>query len=407
MSAVENLALGVGFANPRWIRWRHEVREARRRLAELDIHMDVEAPLAQARAVERTAVAIARALRRTADDEIRLLVLDEPTAALPPHEVELLFSIVRQARERGIAIIYVSHRLDEIEVIADEVLVLRNGALVGRLTQRDKFERNALVEIMLGGATLNSGQVASPTLSPAARATGAQPALEVRDLKTTALCGVSFAVARGEIVGVAGIDGSGREDLARALIGAHPVSGEIVINGRRLSRISPAAAASAGLALVPSVTEAGSAIAQFTLKENLTLARLPRLSSWWGVRTERENAEALGWIDRLDIRPPDPSRQMSLLSGGNRQKVVMAKWLSLGSHVYVLSEPTAGVDVGARVRIYEFLRAQAAQGQAFVVCSTDLEELEAVCSRVLVLRAGSVAAELCGSAEAPLASIGG
>lgn len=394
MNAVENLALGVGFAHPRWVHWTHEVAAARRRLADLHIDMDVEKPLSEARAVERTAVAIARALQQRPGDTIRALVLDEPTAALPPAEVDVLFNVIRQSCRRGIAVLYVSHRLDEVEEITDEVAVLRDGVLVGNRATAE-VSRDELIAMMLGG------EYAVPASEhPAARSVSASPGderpiLEVKGLRTsTTLSGVDFSVARGEVIGVAGMDGSGREDLARALVGAIGAEGDVTVNGTRLTHLSPAAAVKAGLAFVASVTERGSSIDAFTVKENLTLAALTDMSSWWGLRRNRESATALEWIRRVDIRPADPAKKFALLSGGNKQKVIIAKWLELQQPVYILNEPTAGVDVGTRRRIHEFVLSQAALGFTFIVCSSDLEELEAMCRRVLVLRHGRVRDEL-------------
>jgi len=395
MNAVENMGLGLGFTNPRWVRWGDEARRARDLLAELHIDMDVERPLSEARAVERTAVAIARALRATPAGGIRLLVLDEPTAALPPAEVGALFDVVRRSCRRGIAVLYVSHRLDEVEEITDEVAVLRDGILVGK----DRFEalgHDGVISLMVGGAQEAPARELREDPAVTAPAGGA-PVLEVRNLSASMLRDVSFSVAPGEIVGVAGIDGSGREELARALVGAIASDGEVCVDGHELQKLSPAAAAKAGLALVPSVTEPGSAVTAFTVQENLTLATLPRLSRPGAVSRRRERQATRDWIERVDVRPSDPDNAFALLSGGNKQKVVLAKWLALGHPVYILNEPTAGVDVGARRRLHEFVAAQAATGIAFVLCTSDLEELEVTCRRVLVLREGRVAADLRGT----------
>lgn len=394
MNAVENMGLGIGYANRRWVRWKAEAETSRALLADLRIDMDVEKPLSEARAVERTAVAIARALRSDAEATLRLLVLDEPTAALPPAEVDVLFEVVRQASRRGLAVLYVSHRLDEVEEITDEVAVLRDGVLVGQQRFAD-IGRDGVIAMMIGGQhEVPARERGDVRPRRAAVSDGRGPVLDVRGLRSSTLVDVAFSVGRGEVLGVAGIDGSGRDELARALVGAIPAEGDVRVDGALLTQLTPAAATKAGLALVPSVTEAGSAVAAFTVQENLSLAMLPRLSRRGVLFRRREAATVREWIDRVDVRPADPASPFALLSGGNKQKVVFAKWLALDHPVYVLNEPTAGVDVGARRRLHEFVLEQAAAGTAFVLCSTDLEELEATCRRVLILREGRVAAEL-------------
>jgi ribose transport system ATP-binding protein len=221
--------------------------------------------------------------------------------------------------------------------------------------------------------------------------------LTVRDLFADHLEKIDFDVARGEIVGVVGIDGSGREDLARALVGAIHAVGTVTCGGRRVA-LKPKNAAAAGIALVLGTTETGSSISEFTVRENFSLAALPACSSWGRVDRRQERDLTRTWIDLLDVRPREPETPFQALSGGNKQKVLIGKWLASGSEVFVIDEPTAGVDVGARRAIYDLIEEQAALGKAFVLCSSDLEDVTSVCQRALVMQGGRIVAELTGGA---------
>jgi ribose transport system ATP-binding protein len=389
LNAVENVALDAGFLNNRWIQWKKQARYTRELLDELHVDIDLTVPLGQCRPVDRAAVAIARAVRGGAG-RVRLLVLDEPTAALPPAEVSILFAILRESCKKGIAVLYVSHRLDEIAEITDHISVLRDGKLIGTRRTGETAEAD-LVEMILGSRQALPIQDRRATVQ---EAPSRPPALRVQRLRSERLFGIDLTVAPGEIVGVAGIDGSGREDLARAIVGAIPSTAEISVGGQPISTISPRRAAAAGVAIVLGTNQAGSCIAQFSTRENLTLATLQHFTRWGSLRRRPERRSSEEWIKLLNVRPPDPERPLVELSGGNKQKVALGKWLSSNCTVMVLDDPTAGVDVGARRSIYNLIFDQAARGVAFVVCSSDLEDLAMVCGRVLILRDGLKVAEL-------------
>jgi ribose transport system ATP-binding protein len=409
--AADNIGLVAGYPTGR--AGRIQVRAQRRRAAELlariGVTLDLAAPVGQLRPVERSAVAIARAL----DDrhgEIRLLVLDEPTAALPPTEVEALFRVVRDVAAHGVSVLYVSHRLDEILALADVVSVLRDGRLQGTF-QVEGLSRDQIVRHILGDApalTLTE-PLAQPDgdsrvdgyvrLNGGSRVDGGgRPALEVRGLSARYLAGVDFAVGGGEIVGVAGLDGSGRDELAGALGGAVPALGTVIdADGRTLGKLTPRAARAHGIALVLPNWHPASAVREFDVRENVSLASLRQFASAGVVRRGRERQAALDWLADVDIRPRDPAKLYGLLSGGNQQKVIVARWLATRPRVMVLDDPTSGVDVGARAQIYQLLRAQAAAGVGILLCSSDSEDLVAVCDRVLCLVAGRVVGELSGT----------
>jgi ribose transport system ATP-binding protein len=391
LDIVDNLVLGRRYRTGRaWIRWRQEADDARRRLARIGLDIDVRRRVNSLSQIERTLVAITRALDD--EDRINLLVLDEPTASLPRNEVQRLFDAVRRVAESGGAVLYVSHRLDEIFQLADRVTVLRDGRKVTTAEVAD-LDHDALVELIVGGAVARARRAEGDEsrLGPAA--------LRVEDLRTSTLHGVSFSVRSGEILGVTGLVGSGAFQLAGAVFGASTRSGGRVFVGEVEVRAdNPRAAIRAGIGFVPAERHAKSIVHRFDLRENVTLpwvdARWLGPLPWISVAREEDNARQ--WLERLDVRPPDPTRFMATLSGGNQQKAVMSRWFRCLPSVLLLDEPVQGVDISAKHGIYEHLKAAAAQGVAVVLCSSEVEDLAHLCDRVLVLRDGNIVAELAG-----------
>jgi ribose transport system ATP-binding protein len=397
MNAVENVALEGGFARRAFIDWQTQAELTQSLLARLGITMDIWRPLAECRPVERSAVAIARALRpprddgRIRSDDVPLVVLDEPTSSLPAAEVRQLFALVRDLSAQGVAVIYVSHRLDEIFDIADRVSVLRDGRLRAT-SDMEGLTREDLIRMIVGRELASSWERPVRHAAPER-----EVAMSVRDLSAERIHDVSFDVRRGEIVGIVGVAGSGRELMARTLAGALlPERGRLTVGGRTLPVITPHATMKAGLMLALGNTQPNAAIGEFSTRENLTLAALGRYSRPGRLFRRREERGAGEWMTALDVRPADPDRLYRLLSGGNQQKVILGRWLHAGPTVLLLDEPTAGVDVGARQAIYALIAEQAANGLSVVVCSSDLEDIVSLCDRALVLRDGSIAAELAG-----------
>jgi ribose transport system ATP-binding protein len=397
LNAVENIALEAGYERPALIDWEASGRYARELLARLDVDIDIWRPMGELRAVDRSSVAIARALR--GGTRIPLVVLDEPTASLPEAEVRHLFKLIRELTATGVAVLYVSHRLDEIFEIADRVSVLRDGRLQGTEAIGD-LTRERLVGMIVGGAADAYEEfVRSPSAAAdagaSARAAGGAPLLSVDGVASGRVADLSFEVRAGEIVGVVGLAGSGREDVARTLVGALPrEAGQIAVEGRAIAPSSPGDALDAGMMLGLGNTQPNSALPEFSVRENVTLPSLARYSRWGRIRRRAERAEASRWVEALDIRPPAPEHRYELLSGGNQQKTILGKCLDAKPRVLVLDEPTAGVDVGARRAIYELLAGEADGGLGVVVCSSDYEDIVSVCDRAVVLRGGAVAARL-------------
>src|SRR5580704_2462724 len=317
LTAVENVALGFGYRRRGkfFINWPAQRKKTKRLLDKLSVEFDINVPVSQLRPVDRSAIAIARALDDD-DGAARVLVLDEPTAALPPHEVDALFALVNQARNGGTSIIYVSHRLNEIFQLADRATVLRDGRVQGTVNVRD-IDHAELVHMIVGDVK----PVAAASAASNGKTTDqSKVALRVTGLEGKRLKGIDFEVALGEIVGVAGLTGSGREELAGALVGEFP-SNVILenIDGKRVVDPTPRQAKNLGLVLVLPNRSAGAATVEFTTEENITLPSMRRYTSMGLLKKAGEAVDAAKWIGRLDIRPTDPDRLYAFLSGGNQQ----------------------------------------------------------------------------------------
>lgn len=390
LSTLENLDLGrrLGCAGLLPVRRRREHDRARELIARFGASFDVRMPVERLSPAERTIVAIARALDGWSSTD-NVLVLDEPTATLHGSEVTTLLQVVRQVADAGAGVVFVSHRLDEVVTLADTVVVLRDGRVVAD-TERGRLDHDALVRLI-------AGRELPPAAAGTARSTGAAAGgMVARGLSSETLRGVDLSLRPGEILGVAGLVGSGMEQLAGTLFGAVPRrSGSVRLDGRELPPASPARSVAAGVGFVPADRRRHGAVVTMNARENLTLARLSsrrRALSPIGRSTER--AETRRWMRETEVRPADPERRFALFSGGNQQKIVLAKWMRLAPRVLLLQEPTQGVDVGAKAGIYALLRRAAAAGAGILVASSDCKELAELCDRVIVLVDGRVGAEL-------------
>jgi ribose transport system ATP-binding protein len=393
MNAVDNLALGHGYERGRYghIQWRDQRRTTAEALRRLGYEFDLDQPLTAATPVDRTIVAIAAAIQCWQGAQ-GVLVLDEPTAVLPAHEVEVLFGIISEMRRSGTSIVYVSHRMDEIFALADRVTVLREGTVVatenvGALTP------HSLASLMAGREVEVGYRAKAP------EQTGVTDVvLEVDDLRAKYMRGVSFKLRAGEILGVAGLVGSGREELPYAICGAstEDVSGSVRVRTRRGEWIGRRAGRLLPVALVPGDREREAITAECGVRENLSLRPLDRLRRGITVDRRRESRLVTTWVSKLGIKTDGFEAPITSLSGGNQQKVVMASCLALESSVLVLCEPTAGVDIASRVAIYELIAAEAQGGLAVLVSSSDVADLIALCTSVLVIRDGRVASRVSG-----------
>jgi ribose transport system ATP-binding protein len=390
LTVLENVRLGSEYDAGRLgrIRWRHERRRTREIIGRVGLAANPDALVATLSPVQRTQLAVARAL--DGEDSARVLFFDEPTATLPDSEVARLFAVIRQLKEHGLGIVYISHRLEELPQIADRITVLRNGRVVGSGPQAE-FSRDRLVDLIVGGAAAAHEAVKQESTGP----TGA-PCLTFDGVAAGELVDATFTVAAGEIVGAAGLAGSGVHDIAGALLGRVPLdAGAVVVEGASLTRCDPSDIAGRSVAVLPSERSLKS-IPSFSVRENLTLPQLGPLFQGGRWRMRQERAVARDLISRFNILPPDPERRLAELSGGNQQKVAVAKWLRTRPRVLVLDEPTQGVDVGGKAEILDLLQSAAREGLGVLICSSDLEDLELVCERVLIVREGRIAAELTG-----------
>ncbi len=386
LDTVENLALGEGYKSGFGgrIKWRINRRDARERIRALGYNFDVRRPVGQLGAAERTGIAIARALHNW--EQARVLVVDEPTASLPSHEVAVLFEAISRVRAKGLGVIYISHHLDEVFAIADRVTILRDGRVVGTFPTTE-IDEDRLVSLMCGDVEL------SPFIERDSTKLS-EPILEVRGLCGTVVDDVSFTAHSGEVLGIAGLTGSGREQILQLLFGSLPRSGEVLVDGKPVSP-RPTKSVAAGIALVPADRTGAGSIIDLTVRENFTLTDLKRHSFFGGrLSKTEERSEAREWIRELDVRPPRPEAVFDSLSGGNQQKVVLAKWLRMKPRVILLDEPTQGVDVQAKATIHALARKAAADGSTVVIASSDDAEICDTCDRALIMRDGRFTGQL-------------
>jgi ABC-type sugar transport system ATPase subunit len=388
LSTVENLGL-TRPASPRDLLPLHNSDERRRAIdmiARFGARFDPTVPVIALSPAERAIVAIARALDGwTRPDNV--LVLDEPTAALHGEEVEVLFEAVRRVARAGAGVVFISHRLDEVLGLANRVVALRDGRVVAD-RPADQLDHDEVVGLVAGRAVAE--------LDVSRDQTGAAPVLEVSRLSGGSIGQLDLSLRAGEILGISGILGSGREQLGGLLFGAlRRTGGRVTLNDRELAPGDMLAAMESGMALVPADRRAGGLVMDMNVRENLTLARLAPLQRRLGrLAGKAERAETHRWARTVALRGANPEGPVKLLSGGNQQKVVLAKWLRTDPTVLLLEEPTQGVDVGAKASIYELILSAARAGTGVIVCSSDIKELVLLCDRVLVLEGGRQAADV-------------
>ena len=365
---------------------REAVRRAREVFAEMEVTVDPKAVVGDLGTAYWQLTEIAKALAQDA----RVLIMDEPTASLARHETEALFDLVERLKARGISIIYISHRMDEVYRIADRITILRDGRRL--LTEKlADVTPEQIVEGIAGKKI--EGQL---TYRHRGHDTDVAPLLEVRNLTAgPRVRDVSFTLRPGEILGLAGLMGSGRTELARVLFGIDPVgSGEIHLRGRKVSIDSPRRAIEEGFALIPEDRRAQGLVLEHSVRENLLLPMLDRTRKGMLLSSQAGKKLSSQLIERFAVKVANPQRPVRLLSGGNQQKVVLAKWLGTEPEVLILDEPTAGVDIGTKSEILDMIRGLADAGKAVIVISSEYPELLAVSDRILVLRDGTVAADL-------------
>jgi ribose transport system ATP-binding protein len=389
LSVAENLMLGNlptrGGLIGRWtVDWNRMRALAAERLQVLNLKIDPDSKMKDLTVVERQIVEIVKALSA----EARIIVMDEPTAALTPPEVERLFQIIEDLKQRNVAVIYISHRLDEVFRIAQRVTVLRDGRHVAT-RPIEELTLASVVELMVGRAVESHH---SETTMPDASA----PMLEVNRLTRYGVFeDVSLTVRAGEIVGIFGLMGSGQIPLTQSIFGAEPVDeGTITVNGQAAAIRSPQDAQRAGIGFVPIDRKVNGIVKGQSVRNNITLSNWRELAQAGFFRQKREKEHVQRWVEALAIRMAGGSEvPIRFLSGGNQQKAILARWLEADAKVLILNEPTWGVDVGARADIYDQLEKLAQQGLAVLVVSSDIQEILAISHRILTLYRGRLTGE--------------
>jgi ribose transport system ATP-binding protein len=383
LSVAENIFLGHEYSRGGLVR-RSETRKAARSLLARLGHQEIRADreVGTLPASGQQIVSMARALSH----DTRLIVMDEPSAALDQQEVKTLFQVIRDLTAQGVAVVYISHRLEEIREIGDRVTVLKDGRTVATDLSAKTTPTSELIRLMTG-REIEYVFPERPQLD-----SGAETVLAVTDLSVSKVfADVSFSVAAGEIVGLAGLVGSGRSEILETVYGARkPSSGTVTVDGKRLRAGSVGAAVKAGIGLAPEERKSQGLLLDQSVYQNITVSSLARFARAGFLSGSAERTSALEWTGALDVRPSGVTQPVRNLSGGNQQKVVLARWLLRECRVLLLDEPTRGVDVGARSEIYALIRSLAAQGLAVVVVSSEVEEVLGLVDRVLVIREGRI-----------------
>jgi len=382
LTVAENIFLGhlptKGFS----VDWAQVKARSREILDTLGVTFSVDALTSTLSVAEQQLVEIAKSLNR----KTRILIMDEPSAVLGEKDLEKLFQVVRSLQAQGIGIVYISHRLKEIFELADQVTVLKDGRYIDTRSVAE-VTMDDLVKLMIGRDLKDVYPKRTPTPG--------EVLLEVKNVSRTKLVhDISFKLHAGEIVGFAGITGSGRTELARVIFGADPYSGEMQISGKPYKARSPAEAISHGVALVTEDRKAQGLFLKLNVAINTTISGLKQLCQFGVIQLPRELALVKKMIRDLSIKTPGPNFIVVNMSGGNQQKVILARWLSIGTRIFILDEPTRGIDVGSKSEIYQIMNDLTKQGVGVIMISSELPEVLGMSDRVMVMRQGTIVKEL-------------
>ena len=382
LTVAENIFLGREKLKGWLIDWKKMYSEADSLLENLDMHVDSRTVVRDLGVAEKQMVEIAKAL----SEKAKILILDEPTAVLTAREIEKLFSIIKNLRSQGVGIIYISHRLEEIPLVADRVTVLRDGALVGTIGIHEG-DQNTWIRMMVGRELKDK--------FPARQVERGEELLRVENLsREGVLENISFTLHRGEVLGISGLVGAGRTELGRAIFGADRISGgRIFLHGKAITINSPSDAIANRICYLPEDRKTHGVVLILSVGDNLTLASLDRLCSQNIINRKKEKQLADEYVSKLQIRTPGLDRKVMFLSGGNQQKVVIAKWLCAQSDLFIFDEPTRGIDVGAKVEVYNLMNELIRQGAGIIMISSELPEILGMSDHILVMRKGRVTGE--------------
>jgi ribose transport system ATP-binding protein len=390
LTVLENLRVGR-YQTTRFggLSWRDERRAARRLLDEIGLDIDPDMPVRDVPAAERALIGFARAIQDMDHHRGEILILDEPTAFLPRPSVEKIFAAIREVARRGSAVVFVSHRLDEVMRISDRVSILRDGQMVETVVTARTSQRRLVTDML--GRELD-------VLYPRRAVPKGRKVLAAENLTGRIATDVNLAVHEGEILGLTGLLGMGHDEIPYLLFGAQTArAGKVAVLGRTLGVLTPRTAMEGGMAFLPADRQRLSGIPKATLTENVSMTSGARFMRNGSLRHDLERTAIQGLLDQFDVRPANPDRLLATLSGGNQQKALMGKWLQNHPAILLLHEPTQGVDIGSRKQILGIIAQVAAAGAAVLVASAEYEELANLCHRVLIFRHGEVAGELFGA----------
>jgi ribose transport system ATP-binding protein len=384
LSVAENVFLNRLGSSGMWMRWRKINSEASKIIRNIGFDINPSLPAGSLSIAQQQIVEIAKAL----SEEVKILILDEPSAVLGPQEIQRLFDILGRLKKEGVAIIYISHHLHEIFQIADRVTILKDGASCESLMVSET-DRNEIIRLMLGRTPETMYPARKPVMGEELfRASGIRVGNKVND--------VTISLRAGEILGVAGLVGSGRTETVRAIFAADQRNeGRLFLSGREIGVRTPQKAVNLGIGMVPEDRKRHGVIISLTVKHNISLTNFKGITNRLGfIRVKKERSRVTELIKKLGIRTRDENQEVYKLSGGNQQKVALAKWLNRDCQVLIVDEPSRGVDVGAKIEIYTILKDLSDKGVAIILVSSESSELMGICDRIIVMRKGRVQGEL-------------
>ena len=392
LTVLENLTLGMERSRFGFLIKSDLEDRVIRTLKAIEPSIDPSARVSSLSVAQKQIIEIARA----ASSGANVIIMDEPTAALSEREVERLFGVIRRLRKEAVTVIFISHKLDEILQLGETVTVLRDGKHIATKLLKDIAGRSELIEMMIGRSVFQSYTPRTTVRKEAV--------LTAKGLTNNLLKNVSFHINRGEIVGFYGLVGAGKTEIARALFGADEVSGSILFKGRKIGR-SPKDTIAAGIALVPEERRTQGLFTELTIRQNIPVMNLHRMSDRGIFRALDEQTAAVDYVNQLSIATDSIDKHVKKLSGGNQQKVVLAKCLFSQADLLLLDEPTRGVDVGAKTEIYDIIRSLAGEGKSVAVFSSELEEVLGICDRIFLLYSGSLKSEIINNADVDVSHI--
>ena len=388
LSAKENIFLGKEKSKGGWIQSSEERKVTQELFDKLDSALSPDTLVVNMRTAEQQIVEIAKAL----STDVKILVMDEPSASLTPQEVKGLFKIIRELKSQGIGMIYVSHRLDEIFEIADRVMVMRDGEYIGTKPIAE-MTRESMIEMMVGRKIENEFPKHYHQIG--------EVSLEVKHLSSKDVKDVSLKVHRGEVLGMTGLIGAGRTETVRLIFGAdRKESGEILVHGKSVNIAKPKDAIDHGICLLTEDRKGQGLVLMHHVQDNFGLPNLDLFSKTSWMNSGKEKSSFENYVSSLQIKISHVHQTAKNLSGGNQQKVVLAKWLQRNCDIVIIDEPTRGIDVGAKYEIYMLINELASQGKAIIMISSELPEILGMCDRVLVMKNGRVSAEVTDVAKA-------